>query len=148
MSAFAGSQLMKSNGSKEDATTIVNKADVILVYFSAHWCPPCRQFTPKLKSFYEGLHQAKGEKLCIIFVSSDRTAEDMMSYFKNDHGDYYAVDSNDTDLVKKLKGNCDVSGIPMLCVVNKNGDCKYSGRSDVENKTADKAYDLFVTKSN
>ena len=26
---------------------------VIGLYFSAHWCPPCRGFTPILKNFYE-----------------------------------------------------------------------------------------------
>ena len=23
------------------------------IYFSAHWCPPCRRFTQILKDFYE-----------------------------------------------------------------------------------------------
>jgi thiol-disulfide isomerase/thioredoxin len=27
--------------------------ELVLYYFSAHWCPPCRQFTPLLKDFYE-----------------------------------------------------------------------------------------------
>ena len=73
-----------------------------------------------------------------------------MSYFKNDHGDYYAVDSSDTNLVKKLtgkcnKGDCEVSGIPKLCVVNKFGECRHSGgKTDVENKSANEAYDLFI----
>ena len=34
----------------------MTKADlegkVIGIYFSAHWCPPCRGFTPKLVEWY------------------------------------------------------------------------------------------------
>ena len=30
---------------------------VVALYFSAHWCPPCRQFTPMLKQAW---NQAKG----------------------------------------------------------------------------------------
>ena len=71
--------------------------DLVLYYFSAHWCPPCRQFTPMLKDFYEVLllyltpktntsiiltsHQ-EAEGIEIVFVSSDRSAEDMASYMK------------------------------------------------------------------
>ena len=66
--------------------------DLVLYYFSAHWCPPCRQFTPMLKDFYEVtrlLMKVKNKYVCqeaegieIVFVSSDRSAEDMTSYMK------------------------------------------------------------------
>ena len=51
---------------------------VIAVYFSAHWCPPCRGFTPMLKEFWD---DNKNKGLVIIFVSSDRSEDDMLSYF-------------------------------------------------------------------
>merc|ERR1712072_275228 len=29
----------------------------LLLYFSAHWCPPCRGFTPKLVEFFSELEK-------------------------------------------------------------------------------------------
>ena len=34
------------------APALLLDADVIGVYYSAHWCPPCRQFTPQLAEIY------------------------------------------------------------------------------------------------
>ena len=31
---------------------------VLALYFSAHWCPPCRQFTPLLARAYSQAKQA------------------------------------------------------------------------------------------
>merc|ERR1719189_1069843 len=42
--------------------------EVIGIYFSAHWCPPCRGFTPVLAETYETLAKA-GKKFEIVFVS-------------------------------------------------------------------------------
>lgn len=42
----------------------------VLLYFSAHWCPPCRAFTPVLKQTYGAL-RAQGKPLEVVFVSSD-----------------------------------------------------------------------------
>jgi len=129
--AFASAQLQKKDGDKVAASDIVNDAEVIAVYFSAHWCPPCRGFTPVLKTFWED-NQDKG--LVIIFVSSDRTEIDATSYFNNDHGDYYMMKFDDA-AVKALKTNCQVSGIPSLCVVDKEGNLKHKdGRGDVTSK--------------
>ena len=35
------------------ADKVMEDNNVICFYFSAHWCPPCRGFTPILKTFYE-----------------------------------------------------------------------------------------------
>ena len=55
MSAFVdllGSKLVSSTGDVSTSDALSGKKAVAL-YFSAHWCPPCRQFTPMLKDFYE-----------------------------------------------------------------------------------------------
>ena len=52
------------------------------IYFSAHWCPPCRGFTPILSKFYTAVKEKYGdEKLEIVFVSSDRDEAAFNDYF-------------------------------------------------------------------
>lgn len=51
------------------------------VYFSAHWCPPCRAFTPHLAKKYETWKKA-GHPFEIIFVSSDRDQSSFDDYYK------------------------------------------------------------------
>ena len=41
------------------------------LYFSAHWCPPCRMFTPKLVEWYNNF-KPKHPDFELVFVSSDR----------------------------------------------------------------------------
>ena len=53
MDSLKGQTLVKSDGSSVTADSALEGKDLVLYYFSAHWCPPCRQFTPMLKDFYE-----------------------------------------------------------------------------------------------
>ena len=53
---------------------------VVGLYFSAHWCPPCRGFTPILAEFYNKHHAAKNFE--IIFVSSDRDQSSFEGYYE------------------------------------------------------------------
>mmetsp|Transcript_4173 Transcript_4173/g.4874 ORF Transcript_4173/g.4874 Transcript_4173/m.4874 type:complete len:234 (+) Transcript_4173:97-798(+) len=90
-----------------------------MLYFSAQWCPPCRQFTPLLRNFYETLRD-NNKNVEIVFVSSDNSEDAMMSYFEGEHGDYLAVKYGDpaqSELGKELN----VKGIPSLFVVDKSG---------------------------
>ncbi|CAF1469182.1 unnamed protein product, partial [Rotaria sordida] len=49
------------------------KGKVSGLYFSAHWCGPCRRFTTKLIEFYNS--HAKDKNFEIIFISSDNDEE-------------------------------------------------------------------------
>jgi len=51
------------------------------LYFSAHWCPPCRGFTPELDKFYKQIKKKVGDMFEIVFVSSDRSEEEWKNYF-------------------------------------------------------------------
>ena len=117
MSPLQGIELQRQNGTVVKSDDVI-KDKLILLYFSAHWCPPCRGFTPLLKTFYE--EKGKKNGVCIIFVSSDRSESEMKSYFHESHGDYYALPFNSASK-NQLKKMCNVSGIPKLCLVHKEG---------------------------
>jgi len=90
------------------------------LYFSAHWCHPCRGFTPKLKDFYTEMKQ-KDPNFEIIFVSSDKDAAAMKSYYTEDHGSWLALPFDNRkgkDALSKLFG---VEGIPTFVVVGPDG---------------------------
>jgi len=110
--------LVTKAGAKADGSTIAGK--VVALYFSAHWCPPCKAFTPVLRRFYEAL-KGTGEQVEIIFVSSDRSEQEFLDYFRNEHGDWLAVDFNAQER-GALSDKYSVKGIPTLIVVNSKGE--------------------------
>jgi nucleoredoxin len=59
-------------------TDNLKKAKYVAVYFSAHWCPPCRKFTPELVKFTND--NRKDGNFEVVFVSSDRSEKDMLGY--------------------------------------------------------------------
>ena len=117
MDSLAGQKLVKADGSSHEADAVLADKELIMYYFSAHWCPPCRQFTPMLKDFYD---EVSDENLEIVFVSSDRSDDDMKSYMKESHGDWYATEHNSA-LANSLKQKYGISGIPTLIVCKKDG---------------------------
>merc|ERR1711881_315045 len=130
MDSLNGATLIKADGSKVEAEAALQDKDLVLYYFSAHWCPPCRQFTPMLSDFYGEV----SDDLEIVFVSSDRSPEDMFSYMKESHGDWCGVEHNSA-LANDLKQKYGVQGIPMLVVVKKDGSLvTKDGRSHVVGK--------------
>ena len=56
---------------KVDALAAAGSGAVVGLYFSAHWCPPCRGFTPLLATCYAALKSA-GKPFEIVFLSSDK----------------------------------------------------------------------------
>ena len=76
-----------SYGKKDSRTdvsveSLEDEGKVLGLYFSGHWCPPCREFTPKLTEWYIKLTGAAlKDKLEIVFVSSDRDEDTFDEYF-------------------------------------------------------------------
>jgi thiol-disulfide isomerase/thioredoxin len=56
-----------------------NDLKSIGLYFSAHWCPPCKHFTPKLAEIYQQA-QINSKSFEIIFISCDRDEESFDNY--------------------------------------------------------------------
>jgi len=104
--------------SKEGSTS-TDKAlaglDAVLIYFSAHWCPPCRGFTPKLAQAYDNYKKA-GKKLEIVFVSSDKSQEAFDEYFAD--MPWLALPFSERDAKAKLSKKYKVNGIPSLVVLD------------------------------
>merc|ERR1712018_840882 len=114
MDSLAGATLVKADGTTVAADAVLGDKEIVLFYFSAHWCPPCRQFTPMLKEFFEELPDTAGVQ--VVFVSSDRSEAD------------------------GLKSKFGISGIPTLVVVKKDGTLiTKDGRSHVTSLGPDKA---------
>jgi nucleoredoxin len=89
------------------------KDKTVGLYFSAHWCPPCRGFTPQLATFYNEMKTAN-KNLEIIFVSSDNSDEEYKEYL--DEMPWYAIPYDDKrkDKLDKL---FEISGIPSLIIL-------------------------------
>lgn len=128
---------MKLKKGSEDVslqTALQGKKGVAL-YFSAHWCPPCRGFTPKMAEWYTKDLAAKG--LEVIFISSDRDEAAFADYFKE--MPWLAMDFAQRELKSDISDAFGVEGIPSLVildtelnVINKEGRAAVS--SDPEGK--------------
>ena len=70
--------LLQNNGVDVPIARL-SSAEVIGIYFSAHWCGRCRSFTPVLSKIHDAL-KAVGKRFEIVFVSRDRNEDSMRSY--------------------------------------------------------------------
>ncbi len=117
-SAMLGTKLLDARGwvhSTEDVCT----GKIVGLYFSAHWCPPCRGFTPALVDFYIALRNA-GQPFEIVFISSDQDQASFDGYLKS--MPWKAVPYADREVHDFLSREFSVSGIPTLVLLDECGD--------------------------
>jgi nucleoredoxin len=102
---------------------------LIALYFSAHWCGPCRKFTPELISYYNRVVPQHPE-FEIIFVSSDRSPFGMETYIRETTMPWPAIEYQkiaEKEAIRKYAG----AGIPCLVLVDPAGKVisdSYSGK--------------------
>lgn len=96
--------------------------EFVLLYASAHWCGPCRQFTPRLAQWYG--QQRQDGLVEVVFLSADHDEDGFSSYFQSMPWLAVDYDGPREELMAQIK----VSGIPRLVVLDGK-----SGRILVDN---------------
>jgi nucleoredoxin len=120
-SAVAGKLVKVKNGKLSGASKAeLDGVRYVAVYYSAHWCPPCRAFTPKLAEAYREI-KAKRPDFELIFVSSDRSEKDMTGYMAEYKMDFPALRFDQRGKVKALERPDSEGGIPNLVFMTADG---------------------------
>jgi nucleoredoxin len=130
---FLGSELRDANGETVSIERL--KGKIVGLYFSAHWCPPCRKFTPALVKFYDQLQQ-QNQPFEIVLVSSDKSEKEMYKYMQETKMKWLALPYGRPEK-KSLSNKFSVSGIPDLIILDADGKIiSRQGRADVTENSA------------
>jgi len=88
------------------------------IYFSAHWCPPCRAFTPKLVEWYNA-YKPNHPDFELIFSSCDENNAAMQEYIKLTSMPWPALSFHNKDT--RLLSQFSPKGIPCLVFLDQDG---------------------------
>jgi nucleoredoxin len=116
------------DGKKADYKKPAKSPKYTAIYYSAHWCPPCRAFTPKLVEWYKEF-KPKHENFELVFASSDKNEEAQIEYMKEMGMPWPAMKfaAAKDPLVKKYSA----SGIPYIVLIDEAGK-DMTGQKDNE----------------
>ncbi len=116
-----------NNNNKSSPVTVpvadtLGGKEFVLLYASAHWCGPCRQYTPKLVTWYRqqvasaAAASDKNESIVeIVFLSADHDEASFQSYYSS--MPWTAIDYDDATR-EQLMSYIRVTGIPRLTVLD------------------------------
>ncbi|GIL56515.1 hypothetical protein Vafri_11866 [Volvox africanus] len=115
---LGASPLLGKGEAKIPLSSITGPNKVIGLYFSAHWCPPCRRFTPQLASTYKRFkdEDPRAADWEIIFVSRDRDQASFDEYYSE--MPWLAVPYTEKKIAAGLSKLYHVKGIPTLVLIN------------------------------
>ena len=111
-------RLIQVKEGKAELFKSADKPKFTAIYYSAHWCPPCRAFTPKLVEWYKTF-QPKHKDFQLIFASSDKDEAAMLEYMTEMKMPWPAVkfgEKKESGLDKYAS-----DGIPYLVLIDAEG---------------------------
>lgn len=124
------SPLLDTSGTEISSADTALQNKRVALYFAAGWCPMCTSFEPALVQFRQAA-QDSGKPVELVYVSSDRSAEDQAKRAANLGMKSVPYDQAD-DYKRKFKiwsgseavklGFGRRSGVPALVVLDKSGD--------------------------
>jgi thiol-disulfide isomerase/thioredoxin len=125
-----GANLEDQSGKLVPTAEALAGVEAVGIYFSAHWCPPCRAFTPVFGKKYQEL-KAAGKKVEVVFASSDSDAESFSDYASSQP--WIRLPYSERAKKEELSAKFGVRGIPTLVFLDgTTGDViTTNGRSGV-----------------
>ena len=110
-------QVLNKEGAVIPADQLQDK--IIGLYFSAHWCPPCQEFTPLLREKYMDII-ARKHPFEIVFVSNDKEIDQCNEYYKESMP-WAILPYTDRPSKKRLMRLYGITALPTLVLVDKEG---------------------------
>ena len=135
-----GSKFFKKKHTEKDKENTKNveecgKEDIeaskfVGLFFSSHWCPPCRTFLPVLRDFYNEINLEE-KKIEILFLSVDPNEEGFLEHYTT--MPWLAIPFNDPR-IENIKERFNVTGIPIFIILETTTGklITLKGRKDVQ----------------
>ena len=133
ISSLLGDILIKKDYTELKTSELSTKPGAVIgLYYSAHWCPPCRGFTPKLSSVYEEIKNDENKDFEVVFISSDSSEDEFKTYLNE--MPWLAIPFDNDKVKDTCSEKFDVSGLPTLVLLNaEDGEViSTDGRSVIE----------------
>ncbi|KAF4321182.1 hypothetical protein BBO99_00005127 [Phytophthora kernoviae] len=120
MEALIQNELQLKNGEVVPTSQALDGKKVIGLYFSGHYCPPCRKFTPLLDVVYSDIKDAGHTDVEIVFVSSDKEEGKFKEYYEE--MPWLALPYARRDLKLELCEKFGIKTVPTLIFFNEKGE--------------------------
>jgi thiol-disulfide isomerase/thioredoxin len=95
--------------------------EIYLAYFGAHWCHPCREFSPTLLEEYRQLKKRKPDRFELVFVSDDRSSDEQALYIRELGMPWPFIKYSAIGSVPSVE-HANGPAIPDLVVLTRDGD--------------------------
>lgn len=116
--AFPMLPAMLENAAGEPVPSSSLQGKTVALYFSAHWCAPCRAFTPSLIEF-RNIHAA--DNFEVVFVSRDESSGDRTRYIRETGMPWLMLPGIRSKDCQKLVELFKVRALPTLIVLRPDG---------------------------
>ncbi|PAV63617.1 hypothetical protein WR25_20868 isoform B [Diploscapter pachys] len=115
---LAGVPITLKDGREVNASDHL-RGKIVVLYFSASWCHPCRDFFPYIKEFYDRLAPYRNA-VEVVLVSRDYMRFQLSEYYEK-HGCSWAYIPLKHPIVNQLFQRYNVEALPTCLVVNSDG---------------------------